>query len=219
MNHAGLPRFRTPAMMSHPMEFDCLAPNELPRVSRLYSAYLDGAKKLSEFYAYPPTLAAIVRAARELKRGKYYSRETRSAVADILADQNQGFAAGPLPVAVERNLASLREGAVAVVTGQQAGLFGGPAYTFYKALSALRVVGELHQRGVEAVPVFWIASEDHDLAEVNHCDWLSRSGLAAAGVGFALKRHAGAQRGPHQARRRNLRDGEGSHATARGSLL
>jgi len=80
-------------------------------------------------------------------------------------------------VAVERNLASLREGAVAVVTGQQAGLFGGPVYTFYKALSALRVVGELHQRGIEAVPVFWIASEDHDLAEVNHCDWLTRSGL------------------------------------------
>jgi bacillithiol biosynthesis cysteine-adding enzyme BshC len=164
-------------MMIHPMEFDCLAPNELPRVSRLYSAYLDGAKKLSEFYAYPPTLAAIVRAARELKRGKYYSREMRSTVADILADQNRGFAVGPLPVSVERNLASLREGAVAVVTGQQAGLFGGPAYTFYKALSVLRVVGELHQRGIEAVPVFWIASEDHDLAEVNHCDWLTRSGL------------------------------------------
>jgi bacillithiol biosynthesis cysteine-adding enzyme BshC len=164
-------------MMSDPMEFDCLAPNELPRVSRLYSAYLDGAKKLSEFYAYPPTQAAIVRAARELKRGKYYPREMRSAVADVLAEQNHGFTARPLPQALERNLASLREGAVAVVTGQQAGLFGGPAYTFYKALSALRVVNELHQRGVEAVPIFWIASEDHDLAEVSHCDWLSAKGL------------------------------------------
>ncbi|MGH9594741.1 MAG: hypothetical protein ACRD5L_16745, partial [Bryobacteraceae bacterium] len=98
------------------MEFDCLAPNELPHVSRLYSAYLSGAKKLSEFYAHPPTLAATVRVARELKRAKYYTPEMRSAVTDVLVHQNRLFTGGPLPAAVERNLASLREGAVAVVT-------------------------------------------------------------------------------------------------------
>lgn len=159
------------------MEFDCLAPNEIPGITRLYSAYLTGAKRLSEFYAYPPTLAAIGKAARELKRAKRYTREMRAAVTDILTEQNSSLANGSLPESVARNLESLREGAVAVVTGQQAGLFGGPAYTVYKALSALRIVQELHHRGVEAVPVFWVASEDHDLAEVSHCDWATSASV------------------------------------------
>jgi bacillithiol biosynthesis cysteine-adding enzyme BshC len=159
------------------MEFDCLAPNEMPRITRLSSAYLSGAKKLSEFYPHPPTLAAISSVAREMKREQRYPSETRSEVADILTGQNKRIFADSLPPEVARNLESLREGAVAVVTGQQAGLFGGPAYTFYKALTAIRLVNELHQRGVEAVPIFWIASEDHDLAEVSHCDWLTSRGL------------------------------------------
>ncbi len=58
-------------------------------------------------------------------------------------------------------------GTVAVVTGQQVGLFSGPAYTIYKALSAVKMARELTSRGIPAVPVFWLATEDHDFAEVN----------------------------------------------------
>lgn len=159
------------------MEFDCLAPNELPHVTRLYTAYLSGAKKLSEFYPHPPTLAAISSVSRERKRERRYSPEMRAAIANILARQNADISAAGMHPAVERNLASFREGAMAVVTGQQAGLFGGPAYTFYKALTAIRLVQELHHRGIEAVPIFWIASEDHDLAEVSACDWLTSHGV------------------------------------------
>jgi bacillithiol biosynthesis cysteine-adding enzyme BshC len=57
---------------------------------------------------------------------------------------------------------------VAVVTGQQVGLFSGPAYTIYKALTAARLARHLSEQGTAAVPVFWLATEDHDLAEVNH---------------------------------------------------
>ncbi|HET9401461.1 MAG TPA: bacillithiol biosynthesis cysteine-adding enzyme BshC [Candidatus Acidoferrales bacterium] len=159
------------------MEFDCLAPNELPHVTRLYTAYLSGAKKLCEFYPHPPTLAAISSVSRERKRERRYSPEMRAAVANILARQNGDISPAGMHPAIERNLASFREGAMAVVTGQQAGLFGGPAYTFYKALTAIRLVQELHHRGVEAVPIFWIASEDHDLAEVSACDWLTSHGV------------------------------------------
>ncbi len=59
-------------------------------------------------------------------------------------------------------------GTVAVVTGQQVGLFSGPAYTVFKALTAVRLARELSDRGTPAVPVFWLATEDHDLAEVDH---------------------------------------------------
>src|SRR2546421_12065149 len=63
---------------------------------------------------------------------------------------------------------------VAVVTGQQAGLFGGPLYTIYKALSAVKLADCLSQRGVKAVPVFWIATEDHDFAEVAASEFIDR---------------------------------------------
>ena len=54
------------------------------------------------------------------------------------------------------------------MTGQQVGLFSGPAYTVYKALTAIRAAQALEENGVSAVPVFWLATEDDDYAEVNH---------------------------------------------------
>src|SRR5581483_5317269 len=48
------------------------------------------------------------------------------------------------------------------------GLFSGPAYTIFKALHAARLAEWLTENGIPAVPVFWIATEDHDFAEVNH---------------------------------------------------
>lgn len=61
------------------------------------------------------------------------------------------------------------EGGAMITTGQQAGLFGGPLYTVYKALTAVRLASELErQLSVPVLPVFWTASEDHDWLEVNH---------------------------------------------------
>jgi bacillithiol biosynthesis cysteine-adding enzyme BshC len=59
-------------------------------------------------------------------------------------------------------------GTVAVVTGQQVGLFSGPAYTIHKALTAVKLAESLTASGVPAVPMFWLATQDHDFAEVNH---------------------------------------------------
>jgi bacillithiol biosynthesis cysteine-adding enzyme BshC len=59
-------------------------------------------------------------------------------------------------------------GTVAVVTGQQVGLFSGPCYTIYKLLHAVKLAQWLTAQGTPAVPVFWLATEDHDFAEVNH---------------------------------------------------
>ena len=100
----------------------------------------------------------------------------RAAVVEILRHQNAEFSGGQLPPELAANLDRLANKAVAIVTGQQVGLFGGPAYTFYKALSALRIVEQLRKSGIEAVPIFWMASEDHDLAEINHVSWPTANG-------------------------------------------
>ena len=64
---------------------------------------------------------------------------------------------------------------MAVVTGQQVGLFGGPHYSILKALSAVKLAEEATQAGVDAVPVFWLATQDHDLDEIQSIS-LARSG-------------------------------------------
>jgi bacillithiol biosynthesis cysteine-adding enzyme BshC len=81
-------------------------------------------------------------------------------------------------------------GTVAVVSGQQVGLFSGPAYTIFKALTAVKLAETLEGQGIAAVPIFWLATEDHDLAEIDHA-WvfndrgkparISASGLVATG--------------------------------------
>ena len=96
-------------------------------------------------------------------QSSHFPDDRRAAIVRALTPLNQGNAL------VERSLQKLATpGVVAIVTGQQVGLFSGPAYTVYKALTAIKIAAELDARGVPAVPVFWLATEDHDLAEVDH---------------------------------------------------
>lgn len=96
-----------------------------------------------------------------------FSRAQREALVNALRAHMQVIGASDASL---EQLNKLRdERSVAVVTGQQAGLFTGPLYSVYKAMSAIglakRLERELHR---PVVPVFWVASEDHDWAEVNH---------------------------------------------------
>jgi bacillithiol biosynthesis cysteine-adding enzyme BshC len=69
-----------------------------------------------------------------------------------------------------RHLGALRQGAAAVVTGQQTGLFLGPLYTIYKTASTVRLARWLAERwGDPVVPVFWLQTEDHDAEEIATC--------------------------------------------------
>lgn len=68
-------------------------------------------------------------------------------------------------------------GALAVTTGQQPGLFGGPLYSLHKALSAVVLARQLEARWARpVVPIFWSAGDDHDFAEANHAAWLTAEG-------------------------------------------
>lgn len=173
------------------MDPDCLAPGQVPQTSRLYSAFLTGPTQLSAFYAHPPDRQGIRAAARQLKSAAArYPAEMRFGVVQILREQNARFGGGSLELKLKRNLERLESGAAAIVTGQQCGLFGGPAYTFYKAISALRIADEITKSGIDAVPIFWMASEDHDLAEVNHAYFLPPAGSNAALSGDGAYRYA-----------------------------
>ena len=153
----------------------CIPFSEIPQTTRLFSTFLSDPEKLSEYRSHPPNLSGIAAAAREVK----LAPDARRQLVDILRDQNARFSqGGKLDAAAARNLERLANGAVAVVTGQQVGLFSGPALTIYKALSALRIADEATRGGVDAVPVFWLATEDHDLAEINQSEWGTRNGLA-----------------------------------------
>jgi bacillithiol biosynthesis cysteine-adding enzyme BshC len=138
------------------MEPACIPYTELPGASRLFTDYSYHFDRVSPFYRHNPhDPASFAAAAAEVR----YPPERRAAMTAALAAQN-----GDHPL-LER---FARPDTVAVVTGQQVGLFCGPAYTIYKALTAARLAEQLSERGIAAVPIFWLASEDHDFAEAGH---------------------------------------------------
>jgi bacillithiol synthase len=156
--------------MERPMECHCISPPELPDATLLYSTYLSDFSRVSEFYVHPPNLNGISRAATEIR----FEDPLRHGVVEVLRKQNAAFGGDS---ETSRNLDRLQNGAAAIVTGQQVGLLGGPAFSVYKALSAIRLANELTAKGTNAVPIFWLATEDHDLAEVDHCFLGVRGGL------------------------------------------
>jgi len=134
--------------------------DRIPRQPAVFLKYVGLSQDALSFYPHRPTLEALIRAADEVRPGVFPRQE----IAEILRRQNESFG-GSDPV--RRAIADLaKPDSVAVVTGQQIGLFTGPILTVYKALTALRLSEELHRRGFNSVPIFWMASDDHDLAEI-----------------------------------------------------
>jgi bacillithiol biosynthesis cysteine-adding enzyme BshC len=149
------------------MECHCIRAVDVPRTSRLYSSYVQDFQSVARFYGHPPTLDSVKRVAAEIRP----DLAARGKIAEILRVQNRAFGAD---ASVDAALDRFASGAAAVVSGQQVGLFSGPSYTIYKALTALRAAEELNSSGTPSVAIFWLATEDHDLAEINHCFWPSR---------------------------------------------
>ncbi len=133
---------------SEEMECSCLRLSGLPKTTRLFVDFLDNFPKVSAFYAHPPDEAGLLASARAAREDGP-SAEIRKTVVKILAEENRAFGSDE---SVARNLERLANGAVAVVTGQQTALFGGPAYTIYKALTAIHWADWLTRQGIDAVP-------------------------------------------------------------------
>ena len=163
-----------PACYSTPEEsglrVETLSFDRVPHQSRLFLDYLRDPLALREFYP------SAVRFHHELQARApevLAAHQTdRKSLCDTLQDLNAGWGAGEETL---KNIQLLRDSdCLAVVSGQQAGLVSGPLYTIYKALSAVKLAGCLTQRNTKAVPVFWIATEDHDFPEVAKAEFIAR---------------------------------------------
>jgi len=138
------------------METVCLRHTEIPHTTRLFSDFQYHFDRLARFYGHNPAdPASYATAARDVA----FPADRRAQLVTALRARNGDSPSLDLLARPET---------VAVVTGQQVGLFSGPAYTVYKALTAARLAKQLTSQGVAAVPIFWLATEDHDFAEVNH---------------------------------------------------
>jgi bacillithiol synthase len=163
-----------PACYSTPEEsglrVETLSFERVPHQTRLFLDYLKDPVALRRFYP------AAVRFHHELQERVpevlAAHQVDRGDVCDALLAMNKRWGAGAETL---KNIELLRErDCVAVVSGQQAGLFTGPLYTIYKALSAVKLAGCLNQRNTKSAPVFWIAAEDHDFVEVAKAEFISR---------------------------------------------
>jgi bacillithiol synthase len=142
----------------------------VPHHSRLFLDYLKDPLTLRKFYP------SAVRFHHELQQRVpevlAAHQVDRNQLADALEAMNRRWGA---PQDTLDNINLLRDAdTVAMVSGQQAGLFTGPLYTIYKAVSAAKLAGCLRQRNTKAVPVFWIAAEDHDFVEVAKAEIIGR---------------------------------------------
>ncbi len=163
-----------PACYSTPEEsglrVETLPFEQIPHHSRLFLEYLTDPLPLRRFY--PSAVRFHHELPQRVPEVLDAYRIDRDKVCNALTSMNQHWGAGEATLS---NIQLLRESdCIAVVSGQQAGLFTGPLYTVYKALYAVKLAGCLRQRNTKAVPVFWIAAEDHDFAEVAKAEFIGR---------------------------------------------
>ena len=137
---------------------------DIPGHQNLFLDYLYEFDKVKSFYKYNfrdrEEYPRLFKAVSESPRG------FREELADIIKKQYSGRKISPR---TERNISLLKNNnTLAVVTGQQLGLIGGPLYTFYKIITAIKLSKHLTERydDYNFVPVFWLEGDDHDFDEV-----------------------------------------------------
>ena len=144
---------------------------QLPHLPLLVYDYFYDYNKVDEFYNGNFRDLAAYRRQAEVVLSRNLPREPLAAV---LKEQNQSYGCGLQTLGQIDKI--VRDQACAVVTGQQVGLFSGPLYTIYKALTAIKLAEHLNRHGLGCfVPIFWLASDDHDLAEIDHIKLLDKN--------------------------------------------
>ncbi len=132
--------------------------------SRAFLDYIDGKEELEPFYGAFPSQEALLEQAKK----RQFSSETRQITASALKRQYEGFEASNQTL---ENIEKLRDAnTFSVTTGHQLNIFTGPLYFIYKIITVINACERLQTTNPEKnfVPVYWMASEDHDFDEINH---------------------------------------------------
>ncbi|MCC8424316.1 bacillithiol biosynthesis cysteine-adding enzyme BshC [Mucilaginibacter sp. UR6-11] len=172
------------------MDVACISYKETGFFSPTVIDYLEDKPELREFYSHRPTLNGFA----DLLKNKKVTAD-RELLATTLTDQYQlieqyariwdpGFS---IPQPVQQNINSLKEAnTYTITTGHQLNIFAGPLYFIYKIATAIKLTQQLKAQFPDKnfVPVYWMASEDHDFAEISYTTiggkkvhwWLESSG-------------------------------------------
>jgi len=146
------------------MKKHCVDLKKTGQFSTFFLDYLEGKESLRSFYSHLPNLESF----GDAIQAKQFSAEKRQILVEVLESQYAGL---PIVPAVEQHIHALRrEKTFTVTTGHQLNLFTGPLYFIYKLISVINLAQRLQERYPDChfVPVYWMASEDHDAAEINY---------------------------------------------------
>ncbi|HWZ46129.1 MAG TPA: bacillithiol biosynthesis cysteine-adding enzyme BshC [Candidatus Saccharimonadales bacterium] len=138
------------------MGTDCISFQNIPRSTRLFTDFLYHFEKVQAFYPRAPQ-SLNPPAVPE------FPADRLQRVAAVLERQSRNLGAS---AATLRNVERLKMGSPVVITGQQVGLLGGPMFSLLKGLTVVLLAEQYN-----AVPIFWLATEDHDLEEVSFLNW------------------------------------------------
>src|ERR1700677_2752391 len=153
-----------------PMKSPCLPFPQVPLTPRLFLDYLSYTPSVRGMYPRSPIFSEWV---KDESQRVVYDSTRRAKVSEILERQNRAWGASAKTLA---NIERLKRGALTAVTGQQVGLFGGPLFSVFKALTAVKLAEQATADGVDCLPIFWLATEEHDFAEGNHAALVSEPG-------------------------------------------
>ena len=148
------------------MEVDCIPFRETGYFSKLICDYLDQRNDLKAFFNRFPKIENFKDQIAEKARS--YPTENRKVLIEALKNQYKGF---DVSKPTQNNIGLLQhEGTFTVVTGHQLNLFTGPLYFLYKIVSTINLTRNLKKKYPEYnfVPVYWMATEDHDFDEINY---------------------------------------------------
>jgi len=178
---------RSETRVNELLNVDCYPITVAPGLSRLFLDFCAGEARARAFYAFGAAAETPQAETPQAETPKLEIWSTRPPVpahwpelVSLLASQNAG--SGPQADAA---LELLRQGAGSAVTGQQVGLFGGPLFTPFKAATAVARAQTATAAGQPHAAIFWLASEDHDFAEINHVTFPARRELRKLVYGAA----------------------------------
>lgn len=154
------------AVLNSNLMTDCISYKDAKYFSDLMVDYLDRNEKLANFYHNYPDINGFKKQLKE--KGEAFSKETRSILVSALENQYKELHTSDAVIA---NIQDLKNAdTFTITTGHQLNLFTGPLYFLYKIVSVINLTKKLKAEFPDAnfVPVYWMATEDHDFEEINY---------------------------------------------------